>query len=367
MDGAVKESIALEVMQAMGDAVIAHDDVLLLRAQKTRVTPRGRDGGVGLSGYWWQIIPIANRNGEKEIAGYWNKKTNEHLRADEKDEFIEKSKTEDGWVETYRHKLELAKDVFVIVEGNQVDLRLANLYENFTSRYRMAIDSIVDLVNRGAIQYSPKVDVNEHNKRCAMTNRIKREFKPVRYEHNLLFRDTLGQLMFEALKQVAETKSKMVVLDGSIYLQGFNKYDGLKKSVKYYDIGIRDGCESGKLYKLETTFEKGFFKAEGIKVSDMLEQTGIQEMLKSELEKTVEDVLALIVRTGEGETIMNTLREEFGYNVGTGTLKQVTHSMLSSSRTLTERVSRLESEMENVKSDVLELKRELLELKKSKK
>jgi hypothetical protein len=120
------------------------------------------------------------------------------------------------------------------------------------------------------------------------------------------------------------------------------------------------------LYKLETTLEKEFFKGEDIAVSDMRTQPKIQAMVKAELEKTLGGVLALLVNKGG---IMSALQKELGYSEQDVTLKEITRSMLSSSRTLTERVAMLEHDMAEMRGeytrDMTELKRrvEALEAK----
>ena len=336
----MKEAIAVAIMEAMGDKMIVHDDKLLLRALKTRVqTGKGRPGGVGLEEDWWRYVPIAIDNeGERKITGYWNKLTKENHGKDwkETDEGKRRWESEPGWVTTYERGLELGHRVSVAMEGNRVDLFIGNLYDNMGSRYREALGYLVDMVDRGIVRYQPKMEPNDRRKKEAIRNRLKREFIIAEYEHNILFRGDIGRELFEQFGAVAETGKDMKLEEGTIYLKGFNRYQGIKRAVKYYDIGMREGAEKGELFKLETTLLKAYFKAEGMGVSDMLEQPAIQERIKAGLAKEIEGALCLIA----GDT-MKQIQKELELEGG-ATVREVTRAMLNSRMTLSERVAELE-------------------------
>lgn len=350
----MKEAIAVAIMEAMGDKMIVHDDKLLLRALKTRVqTGKGRPGGVGLEEDWWRYVPIAIDNeGNQEFTGYWNQGIGEHHGPgwETTDEGKRRLEQEPGWKPSYRRRLKIGEGVYVAMEGNQVDLYIGNLYENMGSRYREALGYLVDMVDRGVVRYQPRIEPSDRRKKEAIRNRMKREFKIAEYEHNVLFRGEVGRELFEQFRTIAERDKSMVLEEGTIYLKGFNRYKGLKRAVKYYDIGMREGEKAGELFKLETTLLKDYFKAEGMGVSDMLEQPAIQERIKVGLAKEIEGALCLIA----GDT-MKQIQKELELEGG-ATVREVTRAMLNSRMTLSERVAELERRMTATERDIAVLK-----------
>jgi hypothetical protein len=350
----VKEAIAVAIMEAMGDKMIVHDDKLLLRALKTRVqTGRGRPGGVGLEEDWWRYVPIAIDNeGNQEFTGYWNQGIGEHHGPgwETTDEGKRRLEQEPGWKPSYRRRLKIGEGVYVAMEGNQVDLFIGNLYENMGSRYKEALEYLVDMVDRGIVRYQPRAEPSDRRKKEAIRNRLKREFRITAYEHNVLFRGEIGRELFKQFRTVAGHEQAMVLEEGTIYLKGFNHYKGLKRAVKYYDIGKREDSEPGEFFKLETTLLKEYFKSQGMGVSDMLEQPDIQERIKNELEKAIEGALCLV-----SEETMNGIQRELELE-GRATVREVTRAMLNSRMTLSERVAELERRMTATERDIAVLK-----------
>ena len=243
-----KEVLAVAIMEAMGDAVIAHDDKLLLRGVKTRKTA-GKAGGVGLEEEWWREVPKAvDENGRDLVIGYWNEKTGEHHGAAWA-EAGEKMATEPGWKETFLRRRKLAEGVWLNIKGNQVDLTMANLNNDLRSRYRMALEHAVDMAENGILGYRPRAERKDKNRTEAIRNRMKREFKPTEYEHEIIVRGEVGRGMMEALKKVAEGKPRMKIEPGTVYLAGYKRNSKTRVSVKYYDIGaIVTGKQIGRAH-----------------------------------------------------------------------------------------------------------------------
>ena len=298
------------------------------------------------------MVPIAiDKEGKQEFTGYWNKDSGEHHGAgwEATDEGRRRLEQEQGWKPTYRRRLKIGEGVYATMEGNQVDLFIGNLYENMGSRYREALGYLVDMVDRGVVRYKPIVEASERRKREAIRNRLKREFKVSKYEHNILFKGDIGQDMFTQFRQVATVDSSMRLEEGTIYLKGFKRYDGQKMAVKYYDIGMREGGEAGQVFKLETTLLKDYFKIAGMGVPDMLEQPVIQERIKTELEKAIEGTLCYV-----SEGTMNGIQRELGLE-RKATIREVSRAMLASSMTLSERVAELERKVAEHERRVSEL------------
>jgi hypothetical protein len=338
-----KELLAVQVMEIMGDALIAHDDKLLLRGVKTRKTP-GRNGGVGLDDEWWREVPKAlDENGKYIVTGYWNSETGES-HGPEWPEARERMAKEKGWQETFLRRLKLADGVWLSVKANQVDLTLANLNNDLRSRYRMALEHAVSMAVRGILRYKPRAGMSERNLMEAIRNRMKREFKPTEYEHEIILRGELGRETMKALKEAAESNPKIKAEEGTVYVQGYSRNKKTRVSVKYYDLGMRDadaGGRAGELFKLETTLHREYFRIEKLNVADMLLQPDIQAMISEELVRRLETVLSLIQCQSNGVRVMKAFQNELGLDSLSPT-REMAQAMLRREMTLVERVAALE-------------------------
>lgn len=349
MDWEGKEALAVQVLEIMGDAVLAHDDKLLLRGAKTRKTA-GPVGGVGLDDEWWREVPKAvDEHGRDIVAGYWNSLTGES-HGPNWAEARERMAKELGWKETYLRRRKLADGVWLSIKANQVDLTLANLNDDLSSRYRLALEHAVNMAARGILGYKPRAELSERNRKEAIRNRMKREFKPTEYEHEIILRGELGRETMKALKGVAESKPKIKAEAGTVYLQGYNRNSKTRVSVKYYDIGVRDagaGGKAGEVFKLETTLHREYFRAAGLNVADMLEQPDIQEMLSGELVGRLETVLSLIQGQANGDGVMKGFQKELGLDT-LAPPREIARAMLRRDMTLGERMSALERRVDRL-------------------
>jgi len=242
----------------------------------------------------------------------------------------------------------------VTFEGNQVDMRIVNLYDDLESRYKSALDYLASMAGE-IIRYEPKLEnPTERNRREAMRNRLKRSFHPVEYEHNIIFLGQVGRDMMRELRAAAEKDGKMHLEENTVYLEGWKKTAKQKRRVKYYDIGARDaaaGGEAGEIFKLEVTLLKEYFKGAGLAGEDLREQPEIQEAVRKELSEKVNGVLCLLETGGDA---MKGMQFELGLS-GRENTYQVAGAILNQKKTLTERVQALEHDMQSVKKSIAAL------------
>jgi len=334
----VKERIAFDVMAKSGDGSIAHDDRLLLRGQKHKV---------GLHVDYRNATNIKHTGtGEPEIVSYHRtNEQGEHERVS-----VSTWELLDTWDKVkfrpqYLRGIELGRGAALVLRDNQFDLRLDNLFDDLGSRYRSALEAMVALQGRGVLRYEPRSEPTERNRLEAMRNRLRRTLQPVVYEHDILFRGELGKRIYDDLVNSGKAK---YVIPGTVYLSGFNPYKGRQVSIKYYDIGKRDGEAGSEYFKLETTLHKAYFKAEDIEIRRLTEQPVVQETVKDKLTRSVSSVVALLTGDTMQALQLNLAMDANG--VKSDRLHtEVARNMLDRKRTLTERVETLERDMREVK------------------
>lgn len=323
----MKESKAFRVMDMAQTELITHDDRLLIRAQKSDIK---------LEADWRDCVDITYRDGQKVVVSYCR------TGADGKPEGISVEKYESlsmteayGFWPQYLRGLELAEGVSVSFKNNQVDLRICNLMDDWRSRYRMALEYMVELTERGVIKYRPTTEGDGRNKVEAIRNRLKRHGRPTEYEHDILFRGELGRMIMADLKEHA------VHIEGetTYYLQGYNRNDDTRLSVKYYDIGHREGTGDGEYFKLETTLLKEYFKANKLTVAALTEQPAIQELMAETLTKVYTKVVRCL---SWGVQVMMAQAMNLEVTDRRKAPELIARAALRSERTLTERVSMLE-------------------------
>lgn len=341
----MKESLAFSVLESTDAPTITHDDKLLLRGQKS---------AVGLRVDWRDCTNIKHENGEPIVVNYVLPGVGDKL-ADVLDP-ARWSELEPMRRAMYRPQflrgLELGSGASVLLKNNQFDLRLTSLFDDMGSRYRSALDAMVGLTNRGVLRYEPRTEPSERNTREALRNRLRRSVKPTEYEHDVLIQGELGRAIWEALRGSDKVSH---VTEGTIYIKGYQKYKGQQSAVKVYDVGMREGLDAGRWYKLETTLYKGYFKAQGIGVRELTEQPEIQARLVDRLTADIAGVVKLL----PGGTV-EMLQAELGLNGGRSDRAhtEIAKTILERPRTLTDRVRDIERRM-----DAIEKRTERLEQK----
>lgn len=348
----VKELTAFAVLEMTGDPTICHDDKLLLRGQKSVV---------GLEADWRSVALPVRRNGHKVVVNFSQRSA---------DGSVVDTISHDQWSELkplqrslyrpqYLRGIDLGDGASLSMRNNEFDLRLANLFGNYRSRYRSALDALVELQERGVLTYAPRTDEpTERNRLEAMRNRLKRTMKPTEYEHDILLPGDLGKAIWGDLRR-SEKVSR--VTEGTIYVKGYQRYKGIQSAVKCYDIGMRDGLDAGRWYKLETTLYKAYFKGQNIGVGELVEQPDIQERISERLTRDVAGAIKLL----SGET-MEMLQAELGLTSGRAERQHtdVARAMLRRGGTLTERVRDLERAKIEHDHEIAEVKRRLDKLER---
>lgn len=339
----MKENKAFQVMNLSGESTIAHDDKLLIRSVKSEL---------GLTAEYRHFVNIKKRGtGEAVIVNYilpGETVTSISVEQYEQLEPIEQA----CYVPQYLRGLELADGVSLEIKNNQVDIRLYNLFDNLGSRYKTALDTMIELETRGILKYSPRADETERNRKEAIRQRLKRKMKPAEYEHDILITGELGRMMYRDL----EGLDGVNVLPGTVYITGFKKYKKMETACKFYDVGNRDRQEPGQYYKIEVTLYKQFFKNNGLRVNDITTQAETQNRILERLTGIYGKVISRL----KGDTL-EALQRELGIQARgreRDIHRTIAIELLKPERTLTERVTALERETEAIKKRLEKLENE---------
>ena len=328
-----KENEAYKVLEMSGGGTIAHDDRLLIRGQKHEV---------GLSEGWRDTVDVRRSHGGIKIVNYFDRETGKYLSC----EYVDALPYADPG--RYRPQclrgLDLGNGASVDLLNNQVDLYILDLFHNPESRYRSALEAMLDLADRGTLAYTPRVEETPRNRREALRNRLKRYMKPTEYEHDILLDGDIGQAVHADLRASGKA---LHLEDNTVYLRGYKPDPGQTRySMKAYDVDARDGNSSGSRFKIETTLRKAYFKQEEITVADMTFQPEIQERMQGELEKALGYAVSLL-QWGTKEMLAYALKVET--RDARKIDREVARAMLRPERTLTARVDALERDVQAIK------------------
>lgn len=319
------------VMELDGKPLITHDDRLLLRAQKHTL---------GLWDNWREGTRIAWRDGAPIIVR-WH-----HVEDVQRTCSEPPAGEEQLWRPQYERTVPL-EGVRIAIKCNQVDVELLDLQNDLRSRYRKALEVLAGMVSAGVLRYLPRLtEPTPRNVLEAIRHRMRRYAHVALYEHNLIFRGSLGARILEVLRKHDKAGGSFPY---TVYLRGFNRYEGLEVSQKFYNVSQaenRKDAPEATLYKLETTLHKAFLKRHGLRdVADFIEQPDIQERLEEHLAKHLAGVLELLRQGG-----VDVKQLEFG--MGEGSPREQAHRILRRELTLTERVRALEHGHEELRDRV---------------
>lgn len=369
----MKEDTAYSVMGMTPEQgrMILHDDKLLIRAQKVEYRRGDTPVGIGLSEDWKyreRVEPVLD-HGRMVIVNYlknYYEGGERRIKTMSVDEYEERMaavepETEEQWeLMTYSPQplrgVQLADDIYIRFQDNRIDMRICSLMRDLESRYRIALESCVELIEAGVFRYEARSLEPEPRSRVeTMRYRLKRWGKVAEYEHDILFSGELGAAVYRDLKEYAESKpGEMGVYaeKGTIYLQGVKRWKGQTGAAcKYYDIGKREGTPDAGRFKLETTLLGPYFKREGIGIEDMLEADRIQELVSPYLTKIVGRYLGRV----RPET-MRMIQAELGLDEK-AKVSDIVRETFKPERTLTQRVAMVERKQAELERRVAALER----------
>jgi len=149
------------------------------------------------------------------------------------------------------------------------------------SRYRLALDSMIELVDRDIIEYKPKIDnPNLKNLTESMRQIILRRFYLSQYEYNLIFPLEYSKIILDELSQ----NDKIYREGQPDKFQTFYTKRGKKgaTSVKFYDMGYHIPEMEGRL-KVEITLGKVAFNRLNINIQSLTKQENCLEVIRSEI------------------------------------------------------------------------------------
>jgi len=268
----LKEYGGFEVMQALNLPILLHDDKLTLRAPKRAV-----NGAVNVRDEFYKSLERV------EIVSFWNPETGEHVTLDKYD-----PDKHEEWRACWKRGAVLADNVYIFTAYNQVDLVLANLWEDFRRRYRIALEAALAAMLNGVIPYKPKAGKYGRNALEAVRNRLKRNFTISEYETDFL----LNPGLTEILESEAKLLQGVEITRNTIFLKRTEEV-----TVKFYKPCEREKINAegltnwGKSGKLEIALRRDFFKRAKIRVEDLGEQPEIFLKIKARLEREVNGVM----------------------------------------------------------------------------
>lgn len=281
----MKERTAIEFMRSQGMNIMTHDDRLLIRAQKS---------DIGISENYREVTPYKTTNGMREIAGYILFNENGEITSRLPETEAGQAKIL-GYIPHFTRGGKIAEGVTYEMKCNQLDIRLCNLYQNSQTRYRNALDNLSKLCEMGVLSYKPRKEKpSVRNMQEAIRHRIREYAKPTEYEHNILFTGEIGRSLYYDIMNSGQAKN----MNGTLYIGGFNRYEGQKSAYKVYDIGRRENGAQGQYFKAEVTLLKEYFKKPkadrgSIAINELLTQPEIQELIKEKLVRDYTKILKL--------------------------------------------------------------------------
>ncbi len=281
----MKERTAIDFMRSQGMNIMTHDDRLLIRAQKS---------DIGISENYREVTPYKTIDGRREIAGYILFNENNEITSRLPETEAEQAEIL-GYIPHFTRGGKIAEGVTYEMKCNQLDIRLCNLYQNAQTRYRNALDNLSKLCEMGVLSYKPRKEKpSVRNMQEAIRHRIREYAKPAEYEHNVLFTGEIGRSLYYDIMNSGQAQN----MNGTLYIGGFNRYEGQKSAYKVYDIGRRENGAQGQYFKAEVTILKAYFKkpteSRGrIAINELLTQPEIQELIKEKLIRDYTKILKL--------------------------------------------------------------------------
>lgn len=196
--------------------------------------------------------------------GWWHRDTNEHRSEHEgitRMEFVSGK-----WVSVKLWQVKIESGT-VIMHPSHMDIALTDLWSDFGTRYREALDGVVEASEKGILSYSPRAFFpTERNRLEAMRARTKKYFRVVEYEHNLLFNDDeIGESLMGELWEHEEAAAKEKRLEkkaegvdwNTIYIKGFA---GTKAKEKGNLVKVYRDDDLGGMVKVEVTLRNAYIK-----------------------------------------------------------------------------------------------------------
>lgn len=309
-----------------GDAVMAHDDRLLLRGQKHEV---------GLSVDWWKRT-VGNGN----IYGWFNTLTRE-VRQPEYWSLVGDDRPPLNWAPMEGKLRKLADGVTLYAEGSFMELRLGNLWEDMRKRYRLSLEAILDAEEAGIIHYRGKAEQGSRGRQEALRHRLRTHWRAVEYEHNLLFTGEVAESLMSEARE-AGLANGWPVYNDTVYAKGYHtkaKAKDRPSKVKVYRL-TKHGLPN--VVKLEVTLRGYDLRKHGLELPERWEQQpDTQGRIMGVLMRDWRKVLAHMPETRR--------RLAGELEVGQG---ELFHTIAGNRNTLTDRVRRLEQDMERVKKHI---------------
>ena len=295
------------------------DDKIEYRALKTNPQTKVK---FPLSELWkYETSYARNENGEVKIVNYF--RDGAALSVKDYETMSERERW--GWLPQIEREVTFNNNTKAIFRNNEVNLRFYDLKDNFESRYKIALDSLIKLNDKNVIEYNRRTSYSEKNEREGIRQILKRHFKVCEYEYNLNIDDKeISNIIYTTLREQIETGryiNRGAHLEtNTLYLKGFGRGEAAAKDIiiKVYSIEGRDegrGYQIGDKIKIEITLKSGWFKAkrkkdEAVKVNDFTFQEKIYGIIKDEVIKYIKKYIYRPIKDDEvkGTDFMQALK-----------------------------------------------------------
>lgn len=173
----------------------------------------------------------------------------------------------------------------LVKKGHGVDLNICSLPEHFGSRYRIALDAMVDISMMGVLPYRGRATTREGRVE-AIRHHLKAKGIVAEYEHNWHLTGPMAYQVFVDLKR-HDKGLKGIFYKTTSYLKT-SKGDNGQYRIKCYDVSAkihkRDFIREDDWFKVEITFLPTFFRKKKIQdVNKFTSQPAIQDFLMGDL------------------------------------------------------------------------------------
>lgn len=261
-----------------GETVLAHDDALVLRAQKHQA---------GLEAEWWRAMHPTGR-----VTGWWNPEAKPGEPTNHGADFDPPEG--EPWKPMKERARTLPGGVRLVGFDSTLEVRMG-LWGDFRRRYRLALEALMHATDSGVLSYRGKARTPRH-KQEAIRNRLKAYWRVAAYEHDLLL---TGDVAESLMTELAEDESipEAQKRNDTIYLKGYGRNTGKGRPmlVKVYRL-TKHGMPG--VVKLETTFRDDYLRRHGMREPQLWEtQPDIQEAMVAALKKQWRSTLKRTPRT----------------------------------------------------------------------
>ncbi|GAB6143492.1 hypothetical protein [Desulfocicer niacini] len=243
----------------------------------------------------------------------------------------------------YEKAVKLSNGIKMISKRNYVYLNLTCLPETLLSRYRLSLEQMKNLCDKGILSYTGKA-TSARGIMEALRYHLYSKWSVKEYEHNILLDGKIGKIILDDLKRHDKGDSNGNHYATTSYLLGGKSS---QIWIKSYNVTAKEEKRAGNreadLYKIEITFRGPFFKAKDMKdIRKFIDQPHIQEVLSEWIRAKLKWVLKKLEKETKAK-----LKREYGVKNEDELLDRI----MDKERTLThiqKRLDKINAEIKNL-------------------